>query len=202
MARIDLILRYKSRVFTNPARCAHRSAEQGPLWGCDRVGVRKPAFVPVRRQPATGCGCGCDPLAEGPLAGADAMRPASRISIAALCAPSRTGASRTGSGGGCDPLAEGPFAGADALRPVSPMPIAALCAPSRTGATRTGSGGGCDPLAEGPFAGAAALRPVSPMPIAALCAPSRTGASRTGSGAHPRARGAPHGGRGAPCMGI
>ena len=25
------------------ARCAHRSAEQGPLWGCDRVGVHKNA---------------------------------------------------------------------------------------------------------------------------------------------------------------
>ncbi len=100
--------------------------------------MRKPAFVTVRRHPATGCGC--DPLAAGPFAGADALRPVSQMSIAAFSAPSRTGATRTGSGGGCDPLAEGPFAGAAALRPVSPMPIAALCAPSRTGATRTGSG--------------------------------------------------------------
>ena len=60
------------------------------------------------------------------------------------------------------------------------------------------TGCGCDPLAAGPFAGADALRPVSQMSIAAFSAPSRTGASRTGSGAHPRARGAPHGGRGAP----
>jgi hypothetical protein len=37
---------------------------RGPFWGCDRVGACKPAFVPVRRQPATGCGC--DPLAAGP----------------------------------------------------------------------------------------------------------------------------------------
>jgi len=44
------------------ARCTHRSAEQGPLWGCDRVGVRKPAFIPVRRHPATGS----HPRARGP----------------------------------------------------------------------------------------------------------------------------------------
>ncbi len=46
-------------------RCAHRSAEQGPLWGCNRVGVRKPAFVPVRRHPATGS----HPRARGALYG-------------------------------------------------------------------------------------------------------------------------------------
>jgi len=111
MAGIDLILRYNSS-----RRVRTEARKRGPLLGCNRVGVGKPEFVPVRMHPATGCGC--------------------------------------------DPLAEGPFAGADALRPVSPMSIAALCAPSRTGATRTGSG------------------------------------------AHPRARGAPHGGRGASCMGI
>ncbi len=43
-------------------KCTHRSAEQGPLWGCDRVGVRKPAYVPVRRHPATGS----HPRARGP----------------------------------------------------------------------------------------------------------------------------------------
>src|SRR4249920_1001854 len=35
-------------------RCAHRSAEQGPLWGCDRVGVHKNAIVPMRLHPASG----------------------------------------------------------------------------------------------------------------------------------------------------
>ncbi len=47
------------------ARCTHRSAEQGPLWGCERVGVRKPAFIPVRRHPATGS----HPRARGALYG-------------------------------------------------------------------------------------------------------------------------------------
>ncbi len=144
MPRIGLIHRYKSsRGVRTGARC------RGPFWGCDRVGVCKPAFSPVRRHlllpgriPARGAHCtaeegphvpwgsdpgsahrfgfvavrlrsaalcGCDPLAEGSLAGADAMRPASRISIAALCAPSRTGASRTGSG--AHPRSAGPCAG-------------------------------------------------------------------------------------------
>ncbi len=65
MARIRLILRYKSRVFTSLARCTHRSAEQGPLLGCERVGVPKPAFFPVRRHPAAGS----HPRARGALYG-------------------------------------------------------------------------------------------------------------------------------------
>ncbi len=47
------------------ARCTHRSAEQGPLWGCEHVGVLKPAFFPVRRHPATGS----HPRARGALYG-------------------------------------------------------------------------------------------------------------------------------------
>jgi hypothetical protein len=50
----------------------------------------------VFTHPASGCGC--DPLAAGSFAGADALRPVSQMSIAAFSAPSRTGASRTGSG--------------------------------------------------------------------------------------------------------
>ena len=88
------------------------------------------------------------------------------------------------------------------MRPASRISIAALCAASRTGATRSWSGGGCDPLAAGPFAGAAACAPFherrsqprAPLPAPALRVP--------GPGRIPTRGGAPHGGRGAPCMGI
>jgi len=133
--------------------------------GSDPGGAPGFDFAAVRLHSAPLCDC--DPLAEGPFAGADALRPVSPMPIAALCAPSRTGATRAGSGGGCAPLAEGPFAGADALRPVSPMPIAALCAPSRPGATRTGSG--AHPRSAG------SLLRASPNP-----APSYAGAPRFG----------------------
>ena len=91
MAGIDLIVRYNS-----PRRVRTGARNTEPLWGCDRVDVGKLAFVPVRMHPATECGC--DPLAAGPFAGADALRPVSQMSIAAFRASSRTGASRTESG--------------------------------------------------------------------------------------------------------
>jgi hypothetical protein len=94
-------------------------------WGSDPGSAHRFGFVAVRLRSATLCGC--DPLAEGSLAGADAMRPASRISIAALCAPSRTVASRTGSG--AHPRSAGPLlrASPNPAPPYAGAPRCRLC---------------------------------------------------------------------------
>ena len=55
------------------ARCTHRSAEQGPLWGCDRVGARKPAFSPSAK--ATGYRVRLRPISRRPVCGSSRIAP-------------------------------------------------------------------------------------------------------------------------------